>query len=134
MTLTEKEMSGRRKPGTGSSESAYWKAAVIIGINIAAGLVMNTMFSSAPGTGKTSDDDQRVQRTSTSIEKDVLRVASNFRCACGGCGELPLDTCECDMLRGAVEEKAFIRKQLKKGLPVEQVIQLLEREYGHRNT
>lgn len=134
MTLTEKEMSGKRKPGTGSSEPAYWKAAVLVGIIISAGLVMKTMFSSGPIPGETSDDYQQVSRTSKSIEKDVLRVASNFRCACGGCGELPLDTCECDMSRGAVEEKAFIRKHLRKGLPVERVIKLLDREYGHKNT
>ena len=133
MTDKEKKMPGKKKSRAGSSESAYWKAAIIVGLIAAAGLVMKTMSSSGPVPGETSDGYQQVPRTGKSIEKDVRRVASNFRCACGGCGELPLDSCECDMRRGAVEEKAFIRKQLRKGLSVESVVELLDREYGHRN-
>jgi hypothetical protein len=65
-------------------------------------------------------------------EADVIAVARNFKCACGGCGELPLETCECDMPKGSVEEKKFIREQLAEGLTVEQVIELLDKKYGHR--
>jgi cytochrome c-type biogenesis protein CcmH/NrfF len=36
------------------------------------------------------------------------------------------------MPKGAVEEKAFIRDQLRQGLSVDQVIQLLDNKYGHR--
>ncbi len=52
--------------------------------------------------------------------------------ACGGCGELPLVTCQCDMPKGAVEEKNFIRERLAEGLSVEQIIGLLDKKYGHR--
>jgi hypothetical protein len=65
-------------------------------------------------------------------EAQVIAVAKNFKCACGGCGELPLETCTCDMPKGAVEEKAFIREKLAEGLTVEQVIELLDKKYGHR--
>jgi len=65
-------------------------------------------------------------------ESDVIAVASNFNCACGGCVELPLETCECDMPKGSVEEKKFIREKLAGGLTVEQVIELLDEKYGHR--
>jgi len=65
-------------------------------------------------------------------EAQVIAVAKNFRCACGGCGELPLATCECDMPKGAVEEKRFIREKLVEGFSVEQVIELLDKKYGHR--
>lgn len=65
-------------------------------------------------------------------EAKVIAVARNFKCACGGCGELPLETCECDMPRGSVEEKKFIREKLAEGLTVEQVIELLDKKYGHR--
>lgn len=65
-------------------------------------------------------------------EAKVIAVAGNFKCACGGCGELPLETCTCDMPRGSVEEKKFIREKLAEGFTVEQVIELLDKEYGHR--
>ncbi len=65
-------------------------------------------------------------------EAKVIAVARNFKCACGGCGELPLETCECDMPKGSVEEKNFIREKLAKRLTVNQVIELLDKKYGHR--
>ena len=65
-------------------------------------------------------------------EAKVIAVAKNFKCACGGCGELPLETCTCDMPKGAVEEKNFIRQKLAEGFTVEQVIELLDKNYGHR--
>ena len=68
------------------------------------------------------------------IESQVRVVASNFRCACGGCGELQLAKCFCDMPKGAVEEKAFIREQLKKGFSVEQVIDMVDKKYGLKNS
>jgi hypothetical protein len=36
------------------------------------------------------------------------------------------------MPRGAVEEKRFIRNQLRLGMTVDQVIELTDRKYGHR--
>jgi hypothetical protein len=65
-------------------------------------------------------------------EAKVIAVAKNFKCACRGCGELPLETCTCDMPKGAVEEKNFIREKLAEGFTVEQVIELLDKKYGHR--
>ena len=53
-------------------------------------------------------------------------------CACGGCGELPLVECDCDMPRGALEAKAYIRAKLEEGLSVESVIRLVDEVYGHR--
>jgi len=61
-------------------------------------------------------------------------VASIFRCACGGCGELPLDLCQCDMPGGAVEEKTFIRRLLVKGLSIDQVVRQLDGKYGYKNS
>ena len=65
-------------------------------------------------------------------EAQVMAVAKNFKCACGGCGELPLATCNCDMAKGSLEEKRFIREKLAEGFTVEQVIEQLDRKYGHR--
>ncbi len=69
-----------------------------------------------------------------SIEEKINIVAKEFRCACEGCGELQLIVCKCDMPRGAVEEKQFIRENLEKGLKVDEVIRLVEKKYGYRNT
>jgi cytochrome c-type biogenesis protein CcmH/NrfF len=67
-----------------------------------------------------------------SVEDQVLQVALNFKCACGGCGELPLAECQCDMPKGAVEEKSFIRTKLAEGYTVPEVIELVDQKYGHR--
>ena len=40
--------------------------------------------------------------------------------------------CTCDMPRGAKEEKDFIRRNLQKGLSVDEVITPVEKAYGHR--
>ncbi len=65
-------------------------------------------------------------------ETQVIAVAKNFKCACGGCGELPLATCQCEMPKGSVEEKRFIREKLADGFTIEQVIEQLDKKYGHR--
>lgn len=65
-------------------------------------------------------------------EDQVYAVAQNFKCACGGCGEEPLETCTCDMPKGSVEEKNYIRARLAEGLTAEQVIELVDEKYGHR--
>ncbi|MBW2623005.1 MAG: hypothetical protein JRD68_08890, partial [Deltaproteobacteria bacterium] len=62
----------------------------------------------------------------------VLQVASQFRCACGGCGELPLDECRCDMPGGAKEEKTLMRDKLLAGLNVDQVADLVDKKFGLR--
>jgi cytochrome c-type biogenesis protein CcmH/NrfF len=68
------------------------------------------------------------------LENQVRLVAANFRCACGGCGELFLIDCTCDMPLGAKEEKDFIRDGLRQGLTVNQVVQRVEQKYGHKIT
>lgn len=65
-------------------------------------------------------------------EAQVIAVAKNFKCACGKCGELPLATCNCEMPMGSVEEKRFIRDKLGEGYTTDQVIELLDKKYGHR--
>jgi hypothetical protein len=36
------------------------------------------------------------------------------------------------MSRGAKEEKDFIRRKLQQGMSIDEVITLVEKEYGHR--
>ncbi len=97
-----------------------------------AGLVVKMVFSPVSGAGINSANFQSTSNGNAALESRVKLVAANFRCACGGCGELFLVDCTCDMPRGAKEEKDFIRNRLQQGLTVDQVIDLLDKEYGHK--
>jgi hypothetical protein len=116
-------------------EPSYWKIVAMIAIAFSLGLVIKVVFFPPQPTiinpGVSGNYQTRSQSNDRLISQ-IRLVTANFRCACGGCGELPLIDCTCDMPRGAAEEKAFIRDQLRKGLTVEQVISLVEGKYGHR--
>lgn len=124
-----------------SSGPSVKTIALVVGIIILFGLLVEigtTVFkqdrsSQAPSS---SDSVRRSSVRQSSVGKVdealVIAVARNFICACDGCGEKPLASCECDMPKGAVEEKNFIREKLSEGLTVEQVIELVDKKYGHR--
>jgi len=97
-----------------------------------AGLVAKMVFSPVSGSSIGTVNYQRASNGNASLESQVKLVAANFKCACGQCGELFLVDCTCDMPRGAIEEKDFIRNKLRQGLTVDQVINLVEKKYGHK--
>lgn len=101
---------------------------LLIGVLIKAG----TMFFKGESSSGVSSSPVSTSRSIDVDEAQVIAVAKNFKCACGRCGELPLATCNCDMPTGSVEEKRFIRERLAEGHTVEQVIELLDKKYGHR--
>jgi len=113
-------------------EPSYWIIVAVIGVAIIIGFGIKSVFFSDQPPDSGAGIQQTSSRVDESLKGRVLLVASEFRCACGGCGELPLIECECDMPRGALEEKDFIRKNLEKGLPVDQVVQLVEKKHGHK--
>ena len=135
-----------------TKESHFWKITTVIAIILLAGVSAKTMFtgdqktntitpyqttSSQPITiqpvpGQSPAVQAATSSASSSIEDQVRQVAVNFKCACGGCGELPLAECQCDMPKGAVEEKNFIRDKLMEGYTVPQVIELVDKKYGLR--
>jgi hypothetical protein len=96
--------------------------------------MVKVVFAPSVENQQTRPNVQTNSTNDSAIESQVQLVAANFRCACGGCGELFLIDCSCDMPKGAVEEKAFIRDQLQQDLSVDQVIQLVDKKYGHRIT
>lgn len=122
----------REKGGSRGREPSYWKVLGLIGLIFSVGLAIKVIFYSAPDTQDRGQSYNVPVSIDDSLEREVQLVASNFRCACGGCGELPLIACECDMPRGALEEKKFIREKLKEGFTVDQVIQRVEGKYGLR--
>ena len=84
------------------------------------------------GSRVDSANNQIKSSANANIESQVKLVAANFRCACGGCGELFLVDCTCDMPQGAKEEKDFFRSKLRQGLTVDQVTDLVDQKYGHK--
>jgi hypothetical protein len=127
-------LGGRKseEKSAGKGQPSYLVIFGVIAVIILAGVIFKTMFFSRSEKFEKRQTYQEFPTTNELIEKQVLQVASNFKCACGGCGELPLVECTCDMPRGALEEKAFIRQELMAGHSVEQVIQLVEGKYGLR--
>jgi hypothetical protein len=118
-----------------SGGPSYKMIALVIGLVLAISVFVKigaSLFKAqspsnlAPAVAQTSAYVTKVD------EAQVIAVARNFKCACGGCGDLPLATCECDMPKGATEEKNFIRGKLAEGFTVEQVGELLDKNYGHR--
>jgi hypothetical protein len=131
----------KKKHNTSSStsrqtEPSNWKIAAVVAIIFSMGLLAKVIFfpGQAPMTRGEIYEVTSAPPSTGALDEQVRLVASNFSCACGGCGELPLDECTCDMPRGAVEEKEFIRNKLKEKLSVDQVIQLLDKKYGYRKT
>jgi len=114
---------------------SYKTIALVIGMIFLTGLVvkLGVTFSKRGSPSKLNLASVQTSVSAVSVdEAQVIAVAKNFRCACGGCGELPLATCQCEMPKGSVEEKRFIREKLAEGFTVEQVIEQLDKNYGHR--
>ena len=129
-----KKHKSKPAPAPVRSEPSYWKIIAVGAIVLCIGLVAKMVFFPGQGPSTPTVVEYRPSApVNAALESQVMQVAANFSCACGGCGELPLDECTCTMPRGAKEEKDFIRDQLQKGLSVEQVTALVEAEYGLRN-
>ena len=120
-------MSARR-----STKPSYLKIAAFLVSVFAVGLFVTGVFFKGDTSTGTVGSYQSPSPANGSLERQVQLVASNFKCACGGCGELPLAECTCDMPKGAKEEKDYIRNKLQEGLSADQVVQLVQDVYGHR--
>ena len=118
-----------------SANPSYKTIALVIGMIFLAGIFVKLGVTLSK-RGNSSNLTSATIQTSTSAvnvdEAQVIGVAKNFKCACGGCGELPLATCQCEMPKGSIEEKRFIRERLAEGYTADQVIELLDKKYGHR--
>jgi len=129
----------RRKPSetrgvAGGLGASGWRIVAVAVLVICGMLIWKLGFSPGrePNPGRYRL--QQVTPEPDPLDSKFQAVISQFRCACGGCGELPLVQCDCDMPRGATTEKAFIREKLKQGLTVDEVIQTVDELYGHRIT
>ncbi len=130
--ITKAAKEDHKRPSLAPS---YKTIAVVIGLIFLLGFsvkIGTTLFKGEKSSRFPSSPASVITSSINVDEAKVIAVAKNFKCACGGCGELPLATCECDMPKGAKEEKNFIREKLVEGVTGEQAIQLLDRKYGHR--
>ena len=112
-------------------ETSYWKITAVLASVFAIGLFIKVAFFQKSYLPYPAGSYQASPKIDASFDNRVRQVAVNFKCACGGCGELPLAECTCDMPRGAKEEKNYIRNKLREGLSVDQVVQLVRDKYGH---
>ena len=129
---------GKKKKGdsdvkTGSTQMG-WVIVSVVALIISAGLIAKIVFVNNDAPVNINQNASTQSPDIVNNDSRVQLVASRFRCACGGCGELPLDECTCDMPRGAVEEKNFIRNKLQQGLTVDQVVKAVDEKYGHLKT
>jgi len=115
---------------TGSTQKGWVIVSVVVLI-ISAGLTAKIVLVTSDTAINVNQNASIQSSKIVNSDTRVLLVASRFKCACGGCGELPLDECTCDMPRGAVEEKNFIHKKLQQGLTVDQVVKAVNEKYRH---
>ena len=120
------------KSSSGGGRPTHWMIVAAIFLFFSAAFVVKMVFSPVSGAGTRVAAYQGNSSGNAVLENQVKLVAANFRCACGQCGELFLVDCTCDMPRGAKEEKDYIRNKLREGLNVDQVVQLVDKEYGHK--
>lgn len=118
---------------TGSTRMG-WVIVSVVALIVSGGLIAKIVFVNNDTPANINQNASIQSSNIVNNDARVQLVASRFRCACGGCGELPLDECTCDMPRGAVEEKNFIRKKLLEGLTVDQVVKAVNEKYGHMKT
>jgi cytochrome c-type biogenesis protein CcmH/NrfF len=124
---------GRNRPQRSrSGETIYWKAAAILAVLFCIALIVRIEMAPTPPQRTQTTAEAPVSPYGDLAQTKAQLVASEFECACGQCENTALTNCSCDFPHGALEEKDFIRRELKKGRSVEDVIQLIDRKYGHR--
>ncbi len=64
----------------------------------------------------------------TVFASNTLKVAKEFACSCGTCGEKNLVACVCGT---AIGTKQFIEGNLQNGMPEGEVVELVKEYYGH---
>jgi len=123
---------GNRPQRRKSGDARYWKVAAILAVLFCIALIIRMAMAPTPPQIKGVTEEASTAPYGDLAQTKVQLVASEFECACGQCGNTALIECTCDRPHGALEEKNFIRRELKEGHSVEDVIQLMDRKYGHR--
>ncbi len=64
-----------------------------------------------------------------SFSYETVKIAKDFNCSCGSCGEKGLVECTCPI---AMKTKQFIEKSISDGLSPEDVADIVKMTYGHQ--
>lgn len=123
----------KKKISSKDKDVSYVVIVAIIAILFCTGFIIKSVVSPNRIPFKSTKVDQTPSKMDPYIERQISLISANFRCACGGCGEMQLIECDCKMPRGAQEEKEFMRQKLEEGFSVEHIIQLVDEKYGYRN-
>lgn len=134
MERKKKRKAYKPKLNNKKQEPSYLIISAAITIILLASFIVKLVFFPANIPVSSTEILNTSSQIEGSVYEQIKRIASNFSCACGGCGELPLVECTCDMPRGAQEEKAFIRNKLMEGFATDNIIKLVEKKYGHKIT
>jgi len=97
----------------------------ILGIFVlVVGIFVGTMLKDG------SDSRTRVHAVQDSFSDHTLKIAGDFRCSCGNCGEKNLAVCTCET---ALIEKRYIENSLKAGKSHRQITDEVKKIYGLYN-
>ncbi len=105
-----------------------WRTGMV-GIVIIAGtlLLIGSMYLFSPQENRKAPVITEARSSDQGMEIQVTAIASKFICSCGTCGELPLETCECNT---AVQERQFIRTSLQSGQSPDQIVLAVNKTFG----
>lgn len=94
-------------------------SAVVLFIGVIIGMSLNT---------HKEQPINNTQPTQTVFASNTLKIAKEFACSCGTCGEENLAVCVCET---AIGTKNFIEGNLNNGMPEWEVVELVKEYYGH---
>ena len=94
-------------------------AAVVLFIGVIIGLSLDSQ------NGQSTNNRAVAQ---TTFSNQTMKLANEFACSCGTCGEENLAVCECGT---AMNTKNFIATNLRNGTPEREVVELVKKYYGH---
>ncbi len=130
-----KSSTHKSKPGRKDKKTAASKQSAQT-IKIAAGIIAVVLLYLFMTDDQQQNRRQNIQPVSPVMEKKlsdpglenkVMEIASKFICSCGGCGEDPLDECDCETARS---ERNFIRRLVADGQKAEDIIKAVNMKYG----
>ena len=100
----------------------------VIGM-IALGVVLFGVYAVYMNEKSLKISERYVENVSTNpaLEAQMREVASKFVCACGSCPSEPLESCSCATAR---KERDFIRNALAGGQNADDVVKVLNNQYG----
>jgi cytochrome c-type biogenesis protein CcmH/NrfF len=124
---SQKGRAGRARRTQHQQHRQGWNPKVI-GL-LALGVVLFVVYAAYINQKAAKISEPYVEQISANfaLEAQVREVASKFVCACGSCPREPLESCSCPTAR---KERDFIRNALASGQSADQVITVLNNQFG----